>query len=261
VLVALCVPGTVIAWEYLTGVHAAEPVKAIIKAAGLWTIRLLFVALAVTPLAQALRWPSLALVRRMIGVAAFAYAALHLAAFAADKMFDPAVVAREIALRIYLTIGMATWLVLAALAATSTDAAVRRMGRRWRTLHRAVYAAALLAVVHFFLQTRLDVSEPVVMAGFLIWLAAYRAMLWRAGPRRATAPEALALLAAGAGTLSALGEALYFHLRTGVPPLRLLEAHLTLATGLRPGWIVLGAGLAVAAATLGAHWKPRRATA
>src|SRR5882724_9388791 len=104
-----------------------RPINEIILHTGLWTIRLLLITLVITPLRQLLRWPQLVTVRRMIGVAAFAYGAAHLTAFAADKVFDLGVVATEIVTRFYLTIGALALAGLAALAVTSTDRMVRRL--------------------------------------------------------------------------------------------------------------------------------------
>src|SRR5213078_4713882 len=95
---------------------------------GLWMLRFLFIALAITPVRQIVQWLRLILVRRMIGVATFAYGLAHITLYVADLKFDIAKAASEIALRIYLTIGFAALLGLAALAATSTDAMVRRLG-------------------------------------------------------------------------------------------------------------------------------------
>src|SRR5260370_968588 len=107
----------------------------------------------------------------MIGVAAFAYAITHLSLYTADQMFDLAKVASEIVHRIYLTIGFSAVVGLAALAATSTDGMIRRLGpRNWQRLHRLVYLIALLAVVHYCMQSKLDLWEPSIMAGIYGWL-------------------------------------------------------------------------------------------
>src|SRR5262245_33712420 len=110
VFVALFVPGALTATDYLQGNLGPRPMTEVIHSLGLWALRFLFIALAITPLRHILAWPRLILVRRMIGVAAFAYAAVHLVAYAADQMFDLAKVASEIVLRIYLTIGFAALL-------------------------------------------------------------------------------------------------------------------------------------------------------
>src|SRR4030095_1145108 len=131
-------------------------------------------SLSTPPRLRLLLWPRLMQVRRMVGVAAFAYAAVHLALYVADEAFDLRKVAVEIVLRIYLAIGFVSLLVLTAMAVTSTDGMVRRLGGggRWRRLHQLVYGAALLSVVHFFMQTKFNVSEPWVMAGLFAWLMA-----------------------------------------------------------------------------------------
>src|SRR5690606_18658997 len=105
----------------LAGALGAEPLDELIHQTGLWTIRLLFLSLAVTPLRQIFRVPALAAVRRQVGVAAFAYGAVHLSLYVTDQRFDLGTVASEIVLRVYLTIGMTGLLILLALAATSTD--------------------------------------------------------------------------------------------------------------------------------------------
>src|SRR5579884_2007242 len=108
VFAALFVPGLDAAVAYAAGGLGARPITELIHTTGLWAIRLVFLALAITPLRQTLRLPRLIAVRRMIGVAAFVYAALHLTMDAADKMFDLSVVISEIIHRFYLVIGAIT---------------------------------------------------------------------------------------------------------------------------------------------------------
>jgi methionine sulfoxide reductase heme-binding subunit len=240
VFVALFVPAAWIALTFATGAIGARPLNEAIREIGLWMIRWLFVALAITPLCDILACPALFPVRRMVGVAAFAYGVAHLSLYTADQAFDLAAVASEIVSRTYLTIGFLALVGLAALAATSTDGMVRRLGaRKWRRLHRLVYAIAVLGLVHFFLQAKLDVWEPTVMAGFLAWLFGYRALKW-ALPRREGMPVAwVAALGFAAAFFTALGEALYFWLAMGADPLRVLAVNLNLATGIRPAIVVL----------------------
>ncbi|HEX2150490.1 MAG TPA: ferric reductase-like transmembrane domain-containing protein, partial [Stellaceae bacterium] len=126
VFIALFVPALWIAVAFAFGWLGPRPFDEAIHQLGLWTIRLIFLALAITPLRHILQWSRLLLVRRMIGVAAFAYAIGHLGLYAADQAFDLTKIATETALRIYLTIGFAAVLGLAALAATSTDGMIRR---------------------------------------------------------------------------------------------------------------------------------------
>ena len=247
-LAALPVPGLVMGHDYARGLLGPRPITEVIHGSGLWAIRLLLLSLAITPARQMLRLPQLIGLRRMVGVATFCYAALHLAMDAADKMFDLEVVLAEILHRIYLAIGATALLLLLALAATSTDGMVQRLGgQRWQMLQRSVYAIALLAVAHFFLQSKIDQSEPTMMAGFLLWLLGYRALSWQGGTALATMPRSLLGLSLGAAAITALGEAAYFGLFTGIAASLVLEADISFAAGPRPMWIVLGAGLLVTA--------------
>ncbi|MSO73797.1 MAG: sulfoxide reductase heme-binding subunit YedZ [Alphaproteobacteria bacterium] len=187
-------------------------------------------------------------VRRMIGVAAALYAVSHLITYAADKAFMLDRVVSEIFVRTYLTIGFAGLILFLALLATSTDGMVRRLGgKKWRLLHRFVYAIGAIAVVHFVWQSKLDVTQPAIMAGLFLWLMAYRLMDVWVGERGRLPIWAVIGLAPGAALLTALGEALYFWLRNGVDPGRVLLANLMLGAGLRPGWTILAivGGLAV----------------
>ena len=165
VLVALFLPASWTAIAFLTGNLGSRPLNEAIHQQGLWTIRLILVALAITPLKAILQWQRLILVRRMVGVAAFAYVMLHFTLYCADQAFNPLVIAREIALRIYLTIGFTALVGLAALAATSTDAMVRRMGRKWQTLHRLIYPICVLGLIHYSMQSKLEQWEPVIADG------------------------------------------------------------------------------------------------
>ena len=248
VFVALFCPALWVMAAFAFGWLGARPLNEAIHQIGLWTIRLIFIALAVTPLRAIIEWRQLILVRRMVGVAAAAYALCHLTLYAGDQMFDLAKVASEIVRRIYLTIGFAAVLGLAALAATSTDGMVRRLGRRWQTLHRLVYLIALLAVVHFWMQSKLEVWEPTIMAGVYIWLIGYR-LLARFLAVRARLPLVwVGLLGLVTAAMTGLGEAAYFYIAYGADPLRVVAANWSLDTGLRPAAIVLVLGLAVAAA-------------
>lgn len=249
VFAALFLPAAWVAFGYAVDRLGARPLNEAIHQFGLWTIRLIFLALAVTPLRQVLQWPRLILVRRMVGVAAFAYVLGHLSLYAASEMFDFAKVASEIVLRVYLTIGFAALLGLAALAATSTDGMVRRLGgRRWRLLHRTVYAIGVLAVIHFSFQSKLDEWQPTIMAGLLGWLLGYRVLAFGFGNRGQLALPWVSALGFAAAIGTALGEAVYFRLAFHAPLLRVIGADFSLQTGIRPAVVVLAIGLAVALA-------------
>jgi methionine sulfoxide reductase heme-binding subunit len=248
VLVALFGPALWTLMAFQLGWLEPRPFNEAIHSIGLWTIRLIFITLAITPLRQILQWPRLLVVRRMVGVAAFAYAATHFTLYAADQAFDLAKIATEIVLRIYLTIGFTTVLGLSALAATSTDGMIRRLGpRRWQRLHRLVYVIALLATVHYWMQSKLEIWEPTIIAGIYVWLMGYRLLARFVGVRGRLPLTWVGALGPIAAALTALGEAAYFRLAFGVDPMRVLDANLSLVTGVRPAVIVLGLGLAVAA--------------
>lgn len=254
VFALLLLPGLYVAWQLATHGYARPYILAN-HDLGDWAIRLLFVALAVTPLRQSLGLPKLILVRRMIGVAAFCYALAHFLFYVLDKSLQLGVVAREIVLRYYLTIGFTGLLILLALAVTSTDGMLRRMGgKRWAALHRLVYGAGALAVVHFFIQSKADVTEPFIMGGMFLWLMLWR-WLVRYGlmQRGFSSVIVLILLAATSAAASAGAEALYYHLKIGVDLTRVLATNWMAGIGLRPAWVVGAAGLAVA---LGAALRP-----
>jgi methionine sulfoxide reductase heme-binding subunit len=254
VFALLLLPGFYVAWQLATHGYARPYILAN-HDLGDWSIRLLFVTLAVTPFRQSLGLPKLILVRRMVGVAAFCYAMAHFTFYALDKSLQLSVVAREIALRYYLTIGFTGLMILLALAVTSTDGMVRRMGgKRWAALHRLIYGAGVLAVVHFFIQSKADVTEPFVMGGMFLWLMLWR-LLARYGllQRGFSTVVVLIMLAAIAAAASAGAEALYYHLKSGVDLTRILATNWMIGIGLRPAWVVGGAGLAVA---LGAALRP-----
>lgn len=239
-LALLLAPAAWLIARYLADDLGPRPFIELNHQAGFWTVRLVFITLAITPLRSLLRWPKLIQVRRMVGVAAALYAIAHLIAYTADQAFNIDRVASEIFARIYLTIGFAALIALLLLLATSTDGMVRRLGgRRWRLLHRLVYAIGALAVVHFVMQSKLDVTQPTMMGGLFIWLMAYRLVGVWLGEKGRLPLWTIVALAPASAVLTMVGEALYFWLHNGVDPTRVLEANLSLAAGLRPGWIVL----------------------
>jgi sulfoxide reductase heme-binding subunit YedZ len=244
--VLMAVPAVLTAYDFAMGNLGARPVTEAIHQIGLWGIRFLFLALAITPVRQLWRWNRLALWRRNIGVASFCYLVVHFTLYVVDQKFDLGKVASEIVLRYYLTIGFTALLGLAALSATSTDAMTRRLGgKRWRQVHRVVYVIGLLATIHFFMQSKLNVYEPVVMAGLLIWLLGWRALqAWTALDMRRW--EWAAALSVAVAVLTAFGEALYYDVLTPAPFLRVLDANLSLDLDmLRPSWWVLAITLGV----------------
>ncbi|MFN4089517.1 MAG: sulfite oxidase heme-binding subunit YedZ [Alphaproteobacteria bacterium] len=239
----LCLPAVWVAWAFAAGELGGRPIVAAIHETGDWAVRFLLLSLAVTPLRRIANWPQLVLVRRMIGLAALFYALAHLALYVVELNLDIGRVASEIVRRVYLTVGFAALLGLAALGATSTDRAVRRLGRNWARLHLAVHPIAVLALLHFFMQSKLDVSEPTIMAGLYLLAVGIR-IAHRAGlPAR---PPVLAGVAAAAALATVAVELAWFATMTGVQPMLILQANLDFSYMVRPVWWVLGAGLLVA---------------
>jgi len=240
----------VVAWQ--TEIRfEARPVNDLVHRAGFWMLVFLLLALAITPLRRIARYPQVLDVRRMVGVGTFCYGAAHLTLYALDEMLDLTRVASEIVYRVYLTIGFTALIGLAALAATSTDGMVRALGGlRWRRLQQVIYLIALLGIVHFFQQTKLDVSVPTLVAGLFTWLMGYRlvAWLWK---RPVEIPTWLLLvLAVAASALTFLGEAIGFGIAFNVSPLAVLQQtafvfDLDNPDMIRPGWYVLAGGLAI----------------
>ncbi|MGH6989684.1 MAG: sulfite oxidase heme-binding subunit YedZ, partial [Stellaceae bacterium] len=185
VFVALFIPGLVTLYGFEMGELGARPILEVIHETGLWGIRLLAITLAITPFRQIFAQRRVTLIRRMLGVAAFTYLLTHFSFYIVDENFRLGTVATEIAERFYLTIGFVTLLTLAALAVTSTDAMMRRLKRRWQTLHRLVYVAAILGTIHYFIQSKLNVYEPTWFAGVIGWLLIYRLLAHWFGVRRA----------------------------------------------------------------------------
>ena len=253
----------IVAWQ--TEIRfEARPLNDLIHRAGFWMLMFLLLALAVTPLRRIARFAQLVDVRRMIGVGAFCYGVAHITLYAADQMFDLAHVASEIALRVYLTIGFTALLGLGTLAAVSTDGMVRALGGlRWRRLNQLVYVIAILALVHFFQQTKLDVSVPTLVAGLFTWLMGYRLIAWR-WRRPGELPTWLLLaLSVAAAALTFAGEAIGIAIAFNVSPLMVLRTafdfDLDNLDMVRPGWYVLAAGLGMVVLDIVcARWRTRR---
>lgn len=173
---ALClVPLVWLAGRAALGDLGANPIETVNRFLGDWALRLLLLTLAVTPLKR-FGFPLLAPHRRKLGLFAFLYAVLHVTSYVVlDQFFDWSAIGRDILKRPYITIGMGVLTILAALAATSTDAMVRRLGgARWRNLHRLVYVAAVGGVIHFLLMVKLDLREPLILGGILFLLLVAR---------------------------------------------------------------------------------------
>lgn len=177
-----------LAWDGAAGQLGANPVAEGMNRLGFWTLTFLALSLAPTPAHDllGLAWP--VRLRRMIGLLAFSYAALHLTWYlVVDQFFALEEIGKDIAKRKFITVGFAAFLLLVPLAVTSTDAWVRRLGfARWKRLHRLVYVAALLGVVHFVWRVKADHRKPALFAVVVAALLAARVFAWaRRRARRA----------------------------------------------------------------------------
>ncbi len=169
------IPLLVLVRRFLADDFGANPAEEIEHFTGMTALAMLLGSLTITPLRRISGVNSLIRLRKPIGLWAFTYATVHLACY---LVFDQSLLFGEIlydiAKRPYITVGFAAWTILAALAATSTAAAVRRLGRRWQALHRLVYVAATLGVLHFLWLVKLDATTPAALGVMLITLLVFR---------------------------------------------------------------------------------------
>jgi sulfoxide reductase heme-binding subunit YedZ len=175
--VAALLPAAWLVYGAFTDSLGANPIDYITDTTGVTALSLLVITLTVTPLRRSTKWHELIRLRRMLGLFAFFYVCLHLLTWVViDQFFDVAAMAADVAKRPWVTMGMATFLLLLPLAVTSNAAMIRRLGRRWQQLHRLAYVAAVTAVIHFWWVVKADFREPRLFAlalcalfGFRIW--------------------------------------------------------------------------------------------
>jgi sulfoxide reductase heme-binding subunit YedZ len=177
VFLACLVPFALVAGDLLgvTGSLGANPVEEILDRFGNWGLRFVMITLAVTPLRQLTGWSWLARFRRMLGLFTFFYVLMHfLTWLVLDQGLLLSAIAEDIVKRPFITIGLVALVLLTALAVTSTSGMRRRLGRRWQSLHNAIYLIAVLGVWHFWWQVKLDTAEPLVYAVILTMLLGWR---------------------------------------------------------------------------------------
>jgi methionine sulfoxide reductase heme-binding subunit len=184
VFAAALIPAAALVYRYYTNDLTANPGDYITDQTGTWALALLVISLTITPLRRLTKWNEVIKLRRMLGLFAFFYATLHMLTWAyLFNLFNPALMADDIVMRPFITVGMATFVILLALAVTSNRISIRTLGRKWQTLHRLVYVAAILAIVHFWWLVKADITEPrrwavavAALLGFRVWWS------WRARP-------------------------------------------------------------------------------
>ncbi len=182
---ALClIPLGHLVYGILTHSLGANPIEAVTRGLGDWALRLLLVTLAVTPLRRLTGLGWLLRLRRMLGLFAFFYAVLHVLTYLwLDQFFDWGAILKDVVKRPFITVGFLSFVLLIPLAVTSTHAMMKRLGRHWQRLHRAVYAIAVLGVLHFWWMVKADVREPALYAAILAVLLGLR-VYWARNDRR-----------------------------------------------------------------------------
>jgi sulfoxide reductase heme-binding subunit YedZ len=159
----------------------ANPVEFLTRSSGTWTLVCLLVTLGITPLRRLTGQPALVRLRRMCGLYAFFYGLLHFITWVWwDRDLDPASMVQDVFQRPFITVGFAAFVLMCALAATSTQAAMRRLGRGWQRLHRAVYGIGLLAILHFWWMRagKQNFGEPILYGTVLFALLGWRVFAW-----------------------------------------------------------------------------------
>jgi sulfoxide reductase heme-binding subunit YedZ len=188
---AALIPFASLAYRFYRQDLTANPGDYITDQTGSWALTMLVITLCVTPVRRLTKWNDLIKMRRMLGLFAFFYATLHMLTWVVFfHFFDVKAMVEDVAMRPYITVGMATFLMLLALAVTSNRFSIRKLGRRWQKLHRLVYVAAITAVIHFWWLVKADTTEPqrwalavATLLGFRVWWA------WRSKPAPARSPR------------------------------------------------------------------------
>jgi sulfoxide reductase heme-binding subunit YedZ len=164
-----------LAYGLYAGDLGANPAETIQLTTGDWAIQFLLITLAVTPARRLTRWNALVQYRRMLGLFAFFYACLHVTSYIVlDKYFDWRSMIADVAKRPFITMGFAAFVLLTPLALTSTKGWIRRLGRKWQTLHRLIYVAAICAAIHFIWKVKVVTGAPLVDGLILLGLLGFR---------------------------------------------------------------------------------------
>ena len=177
VFVNALVPLALLGWDWRGGRLGANPLDFVTRTTGTLTLVFLVLTLAVTPLRKLTGAQWLVRLRRMLGLYAFFYGALHLLCYVwFDKWFDAAAIAQDVARRRFILVGVVAFSSLVPLAVTSTDRMIKRLGgKRWQKLHRLTYLAAAAGVFHYYLLVKSDVRKPLLFAAAVAFLLGYRA--------------------------------------------------------------------------------------
>jgi sulfoxide reductase heme-binding subunit YedZ len=177
IFVAALIPAAMLIVDAFTGRLSANPIDFITDTTGDWAIRFLILTLCVTPIRRITGWNPIIQTRKMLGLFSFFYATLHFLTWSVlDWFFDFRQMISDVVMRPFITLGMATFLMLLALALTSTQASIRRLGKKWTQLHRLIYVAAITALLHFWMARKTVVPQfeylavtAALLLGFRVW--------------------------------------------------------------------------------------------
>jgi len=180
IFLAALIPLERLAWKALHGGLGANPIEVITHSTGDWTLRLVLVTLAVTPLRRLTGQYWLIGIRRMVGLFAFFYGTLHFTTYIwLDKFFDVHEMVKDVAKRPFITIGFSAFVLMIPLAATSTAWSIRRLGgKNWQRLHRLIYLTGILGVIHYLWLVKADKRKPLEYGAVLLVLLLYRLGVW-----------------------------------------------------------------------------------
>ena len=179
IFLASLVPLGRLVWKAYNSDLGANPIQVITWSTGTWTLVFLMLTLSITPLRQLTKQYWLIQYRRMLGLFAFFYGCLHFTTyFWLDQFFDLHSIAKDIVKRPFITVGFSAFVLMIPLALTSTQRSIRWLGKRWQTLHRLIYATAILGVVHYIWLVKKDIRKPVIYAVVLGILLLYRVIIW-----------------------------------------------------------------------------------
>ena len=183
VFLACLVPLGRLAWKAYNAALGANPIQVITWSTGTWTLVFLMLTLTVTPLRKLTKQYWLIRYRRMLGLFAFFYGSLHFTTYIwLDQFFDWHSITKDVVKRPFITVGFTAFVLMLPLALTSSQRAIRWLGKRWQMLHRLIYAVAIAGVIHFIWLVKKDLRKPLIYAAILSVLLLYRVVVW--GARR-----------------------------------------------------------------------------
>ena len=241
VFVAILAPVAVMCIE---SVRTPNAVAHVLRETGVWSMRMLVATLFVAPLRRITRWTRAILIRRMLGLGSLFYAAVHMVAYFFDQGLRWGVMLKDAFEVAFLSFGWIAMFGLVALGVTANEISIRKLGSRaWNYLHMTIYLIAFLSILHFLLEIHVDADEVAIISGLFVMSLLFR-LLHRL--RFGDGFRVLLVLAPVCGFATAAAEVAYFRWWTGVDWRHVRESNWSLEDGLRPGWVVLVVGLAVA---------------